>query len=97
MAELQNVERIEQQNAHQQKWYQKFRFSKKQATGLAVIGTAAAVSTSANAGVAEVIFSAITAEVTSVLSSQQALYGVLIVFFIALLIWRMGKRTVNSG
>jgi hypothetical protein len=93
MAELKNVERIQQQP----KWYQRFLFNKKTGTALAVVGTATAVSTSANAGVAEVIFSAITAEVTSVLSSQEALYGVLIVFFIALLIWRMGKRTVNSG
>lgn len=55
------------------------------------------LASNANAGIASTFFTSVNTEVTDITSSQQAMYGALIVVLIGFLIWRYGKRTVNSG
>ena len=100
MTQLSNVERIEQ-DVHEKTWFERFRSNSKQyGVTTAVVGTALAGTTAANAeptGIAAAILTAVTDEVTAVMNSQKAIYGLLILVLVGFLIWRYGKRTVNSG
>ncbi|MFR9678272.1 hypothetical protein [Acinetobacter sp. SEK570] len=101
MAELKNVERIEQ-DVHETTWFERFRSNSQQfGVGAAVVGTALVGTSTANAaegtGIAATILTAVTDEVTAVLNSQKAIYGLLVVVLVGFLIWRYSKRTVNSG
>ena len=102
MGHLENVEKIVTQSVHEKTWFERFRNNLKQyGIGTAVLGTALVGTTSANAaegtGIAQLFLEGVTGEVTSILNSQKAMYGALILVLIGLLIWRYGKRTVNSG
>ena len=99
---LKNVETIEQE-VHEKTWFQKFRAKASLLnvqTGLVLSG-AGLGATSANAaegtGIAATILAAITDEVTAVLNSQKAIYGLMIMVIIAFTVWRYSKRTVSSA
>lgn len=102
MGQLENVEKIATQSVHEKTWFERFRSNSKQyGVGAAVLGTTAVATTSANAaegtGIAALFLEGVTSEATAILNSQKAMYGALILVLIGLLIWRYGKRTVNSG
>lgn len=98
---LKNVEVIEQE-VHEKTWFQKFRAKASHLnvqTGLVLSGAALGAS-SANAaegGLAATILEAITAEITAVMNSQKAIYGLMILVIIAFVVWRYSKRTVSSA
>ena len=99
---LKNVEVIEQE-VHQKTWFQKFRSKATDLnvqTGLVLSGATLGVS-SANAaetgGLAATILEAITGEITAVMNSQKAIYGLMILVIIGFVVWRYSKRTVSSA
>lgn len=99
---LKNVELIEQK-VHEKTWFQKFRAKASHLnvqTGLVLSGAGLGVS-SANAaeatGIAASILEQITAEITAVLNSQKAIYGLMILVIIGFVVWRYSKRTVSSA
>jgi len=101
MAQLQNVERLPQ-DTQQPKMFEQFRSnSKKYGIAAALVASPILFTQAANAadgtGIAATILAKVTAEVEAVGNSQEAIYGLLIVILVGFLVWRYGKRTVNSG
>ena len=99
---LKNVEVIEQE-VHEKTWFQKFRAKASHLnvqTGLVLSG-AGLGATTANAaegtGIAASILELITAEITAVMNSQKAIYGLMIIVIIGFVVWRYSKRTVSSA
>ena len=93
---LVNVEQIEQQDAHEQKWYQKFS-GRYVAPTLATAGLLMTGSAHAEGSVAETMTAAITAEINGLTGTQKVIYGLMILVLVGFVAWRYTKRTVSSA